>query len=137
MCSKLGRFPLNIAIMASGQICDIDPKVLEKLKQFRFAKKSKGNAAYVFEEDEMYDDITMEDLVDVLPENSPRYIVLSYELHHHDGRNSFPLVFIYWSPNTVKSEMHMLYAGVKTYLQSQADVSKVSRSFGSDWHGLD
>jgi len=76
------------------------------------------------EEDEMHDNISLEDLIEELPENSPRYIILSYELHHSDGRNSFPLVFIYWSPSTVKADMHMLYAGVKTYLQQEAGVSK-------------
>lgn len=35
-----------------------------------------------------------------LPENSPRYVVLSYELNFDDGRKSFPLVLINWAPST-------------------------------------
>ncbi|OZJ03319.1 hypothetical protein BZG36_02269 [Bifiguratus adelaidae] len=119
--------------MSGTQTCEIDPAALEKLRQFRFKKASKGNAAVVFkidrqklliEEDEEHDDITLEDLVEELPENTPRYVILSYELKHPDGRNSFPLVFIYWSPSTVKAEMHMLYASAKSYLQVKADVHK-------------
>lgn len=44
-----------------------------------------------------------------LPENSPRFIVLSYELHHKDGRTSFPLVLIYWAPQTSSMELKTLY----------------------------
>lgn len=44
-----------------------------------------------------------------LPENSPRYIILSYELRHKDGRVSFPLVLIYWAPQTSSMELSTLY----------------------------
>lgn len=44
-------FPVSdggvLMLQAATQICDIDPEVLEKVKQFRFSKKSEGNAAYV------------------------------------------------------------------------------------------
>jgi hypothetical protein len=33
-----------------------------------------------------------------LPESSPRYVVLSYNLVHKDGRTSSPLVLINWAP---------------------------------------
>lgn len=33
-----------------------------------------------------------------LPEASPRYVVLSYNLEHKDGRTSSPLVLINWAP---------------------------------------
>lgn len=41
-----------------------------------------------------------------LPENSPRYVVLSYELKFSDGRVSYPLVLISWAP--VSSEIGMM-----------------------------
>ncbi|KIJ44767.1 hypothetical protein M422DRAFT_30231 [Sphaerobolus stellatus SS14] len=37
------------------------------------------------EEVEQFDSISPEDLAEELPENSPRYVVLSYELEHKDG----------------------------------------------------
>ena len=77
-----------------------------------------------------------------LPENSPRYVVLSYELHHSDGRKSFPLVLINWAPtsseigtltlhasallnfqNTVSS--HTQACVLRPLMLCQADVSKV------------
>jgi len=76
-------------------------------------------------EDKLFDDISIENLVEQLPENSPRYIVLSYELNHKDGRRSYPLVLLYYSPASTKPETHMLYASAKTYFQQKADVTKV------------
>ncbi|RIB12789.1 hypothetical protein C2G38_1785715 [Gigaspora rosea] len=115
--------------------CEVDPELLEKLRKFRFGKKSqKGTSAFVLKidmakllviEDVLYDDISLEDLVEELPENTPRYIVLSYELSHRDGRKSFPLVLIYYSPPSSKPEIHMLYASAKTYFQQKADLNKV------------
>ncbi|KAG0167162.1 hypothetical protein DFQ28_006243 [Apophysomyces sp. BC1034] len=119
--------------MSSTSTCDIDPALVEKLKAFRFAKYSSGNAAFVLQidrkqlkivEDEVYDNISLEDLVEELPENSPRYIVLSYERRHADGRINFPLVFIYWSPSSAKAEVNMLYASAKTYLQETINVMR-------------
>ncbi|RHZ52778.1 hypothetical protein Glove_457g65 [Diversispora epigaea] len=114
--------------------CEIDPEVLEKLKKFRFGKRSQGNAAFVLKidrknllvvEDGIYDNISLSELVDLLPETNPRYIVLSYELSHNDGRRSYPLVLIYYSPPSIKLETHMLYASAKTYFQEKADLNKV------------
>lgn len=40
----------------------------------------------------------LEDLEEALPETSPRYVILSYEYKQSDGRVSYPLMFIYYSP---------------------------------------
>lgn len=45
-----------------------------------------------------------------LPENSPRYVLLSYELKHPDGRTSFPLVLINWAPTSSEIGMMTLHA---------------------------
>jgi hypothetical protein len=78
-----------------------------------------------------------------LPENSPRYVVLSYELNHKDGRKSFPLVLVNWAPTTSEIGMLTLHASALINFQTtvrlpilllshilhllhlQADVSKV------------
>jgi len=60
-----------------------------------------------------------------LPENSPRYVVLSYELKHKDGRTSFPLVLINWSPSSSETGMMTLHASALLNFQNTADVSKV------------
>ncbi|KAI8072168.1 uncharacterized protein B0P05DRAFT_573098 [Gilbertella persicaria] len=113
--------------------CEIDADLVKKLDNFRFAKYESGNAAFVLQidkkslkiiEDEVYDNISIEDLVEELPENTPRFIILSYELKHSDGRVNFPLLFIYWSPSTAKAEINMLYASAKTYLQEKISVNR-------------
>ncbi|KAF9127609.1 hypothetical protein BG015_004509 [Linnemannia schmuckeri] len=117
-----------------SQTCDIDPALLEKLEAFRFAKRSQGNAALICKidkdkllivEDEDEDNLSIEDLAELLPDNTPRYVVLSFELKHDDGRQSYPLVFLYYSPKGVKPELNMLYASAKTYFQNKAGLGKV------------
>ncbi|KAF9968797.1 hypothetical protein BGZ70_005601 [Mortierella alpina] len=114
--------------------CDIDPNLVAKLKAFRFAKRSQGIAALIckidknkllIEEDEDLQLESLDELAESLPENTPRYVVVSYELKHDDGRVSYPLVFIYYSPNGVKPELNMLYASAKTHFQTANDLGKV------------
>ncbi|KAF9079413.1 hypothetical protein BGX29_003719 [Mortierella sp. GBA35] len=127
--------------------CDIDPALLTRLEAFRFAKRSEGNAALIckidknkllIELDEDAEGLSLEDLAELLPENTPRYVVLSYELKHNDGRLSYPLVFLYYSPKGVKPELNMLYASAKTYFQNTVGLGKVfdlqdSESLDDSW----
>lgn len=57
-----------------------------------------------------------------LPENSPRYVVLSYELNHSDGRKSFPLVLVNWAPTS--SEIGMMTLHASALFDFQAAVCK-------------
>lgn len=77
------------------------------------------------EEVEQFDNITIEELAEELPENSPRYVILSYELEHKDGRKSFPLVLLNWAPSSSEIGMLTLHASAFLNFQSTADVSKV------------
>ena len=45
-----------------------------------------------------------------LPENSPRYVIISYPLKHPDGRLAVPLALINWIPTTSSLEMKTLHA---------------------------
>ncbi|CEP15120.1 hypothetical protein [Parasitella parasitica] len=119
--------------MSATSTCEIDDALVQKIKDFRFAKYESGNAAFVLQidrktlkivEDKVHDDISLEDLIEELPENTPRFIILSYELKHDDGRTNYPLLFIYWSPSTAKAEMNMLYTSAKTYLQEKIEVNR-------------
>lgn len=58
-----------------------------------------------------------------LPENSPRYVVLSYELKHSDGRTSFPLILINWAPTSSEIGMMTLHASALWEFQSAASFS--------------
>lgn len=75
------------------------------------------------EEVERLDDISLEDLADELPESSPRYVVLSYNLIHKDGRTSSPLVLINWAP-TCETGLLTLHASALLDFQNTVDVTK-------------
>lgn len=60
-----------------------------------------------------------------LPDNSPRFLLLSYHLSHTDGRTSFPLVLVYWAPQTSSMELLTLYTSALSNLSVKADVGKV------------
>lgn len=53
-----------------------------------------------------------------LPENQPRYIVLSYERTFDDGRVNYPLVLINWSPNGAEAKSLMLHASALINFQN-------------------
>lgn len=100
----------------------------------------------IMEEVEQFDDISIEDLAEgehvtylhptghrarsfshlilpsplELPENAPRYVLLSYELNHSDGRKSFPLVLVNWAPPS--SEMSLLTLHASAFLDFQSTV---------------
>lgn len=64
-------------------------------------------------------------LADSLPENSPRFVLLSHTLQHPDGRVSFPLVILYWAPQTSSMELSTLYTSALSNFSVKADVGKV------------
>ncbi|KAE9409493.1 glia maturation factor beta [Gymnopus androsaceus JB14] len=112
---------------------DIPQDIKDSLRKFRF-RRNEGSAAIVIkinkqkllmEEDEQFDSITIEELAEQLPENSPRYVVLSYALVHSDGRTSYPLVLINWAPLSSEIGHLTLHASALLEFQSTADVSKV------------
>lgn len=74
--------------------------------------------------DEKLEDTTIEQLQDTLPSHQPRYIVLSFRREHDDGRVSYPLCFIYFTPRDSHAELQMLYAASKISLQRTADLTK-------------
>ncbi|KAF8343972.1 uncharacterized protein EI90DRAFT_2987271 [Cantharellus anzutake] len=77
------------------------------------------------EEEDNYDNIPLEDLAEELPENAPRYVVLSYELSHPDGRTSYPLVLINWAPATAETGSLTLHASALIPFQNASDVTRV------------
>lgn len=74
--------------------------------------------------DEELTDITVDDLQESLPSHQPRYVVLSYKQEHKDGRVSFPLCFIFYTPRDSHAELQMMYAGSKIALQNEADLTR-------------
>ncbi|KAL4403045.1 actin filament debranching protein [Malassezia pachydermatis] len=113
---------------------DIDPSLLTELRTFRLSKSTSKGAAFVvkidkkkllIEKEEILDPITPEELEEELPEHSPRFVILSFELHHADGRTSYPLVLIHWAPVSASMELSTLYASALSMFSVKADVGKV------------
>ncbi|ELU43862.1 cofilin/tropomyosin-type actin-binding domain-containing protein [Rhizoctonia solani AG-1 IA] len=110
-----------------SQIVEIPQELKDSLRKFRFARRNAGSAALVvkinkqtlkMEEVEQFDSISMEDLAEELPDASPRYVVLSYELKHDDGRTSFPLVLINWTPQGSETGLMTLHASALIAFQN-------------------
>ncbi|CAL9686644.1 unnamed protein product [Knipowitschia caucasica] len=114
-------------------VCQVCDDLLGKIKKFRFRKET-TNAAIIMKIDkekqlvvleEEYDDISLEDLKDELPERQPRFIIYSYKYVHDDNRVSYPLCFIFSSPVGCKPEQQMMYAGSKNKLVQDGELTKV------------
>ncbi|XP_065919610.1 glia maturation factor gamma-like [Dysidea avara] len=119
------------------QICTVDPGLKEKLKKFRF-RKDKTNGAIVMKinsttmtvvedevDEDVLDNVSLDDLQAELPEHQPRFVAYSYCHKHDDGRISYPLCFIFISPQGCKPELQMMYAGTKTSLVKEGQFTKV------------
>jgi len=111
---------------------DIPQELKDSIRKFRFTRH-KGIAALVvkinkrqliMEVVERFDDTSLEELAEELPEAAPRYVVLSYDLVHQDGRKSSPLVLINWVP-ACETSLLTLHASAFLEFQTLADVSKV------------
>ncbi|PSK41356.1 40S ribosomal protein S13 [Candidozyma pseudohaemuli] len=67
----------------------------------------------------------IEELIEELPDNSPRYVLLSYPIKLSDGRVKSPFVLLYWRPPTTGQENKMLYAGAVELFREKAGVAKL------------
>ncbi|GAB1601367.1 glia maturation factor beta-like [Argonauta hians] len=117
----------------SQPVCELKEDVKERIKQFRFANK-KCTAAVILKVDmntlkviidSEYEDCTVDEIQEDLPDSQPRFVVLSYVYNHSDGRVSYPLVFIFVSPLGCKPEQQMLYAGSVRALTKELEMTKV------------
>lgn len=68
---------------------------------------------------------SMQDLSDELPDNSPRFILLSYPLTLGSGRLSVPYVMLNYLPATCNQETRMLYAGAKELMRNQSEAGRM------------
>uniref|UniRef100_A0A8C5E5J7 Glia maturation factor n=1 Tax=Gouania willdenowi TaxID=441366 RepID=A0A8C5E5J7_GOUWI len=114
-------------------VCEVDESLKDQLRKFRFRKET-NNAAMIIKIDmkkqlvileEEYQDISLDELRNELPDRQPRFIVYSYKYIHADGRVSYPFCFIFSSPIGCKPEQQMMYAGSKNRLVQAAELTKV------------
>lgn len=74
--------------------------------------------------EEVIEQLKIEDLQNCLPSHQPRFIILSYKHEHIDGRISFPLCFIFYTPRDSHRELQIMYAGSKMSLQREANLTR-------------
>ena len=113
-------------------ICSIGEDVKKTLEQFRF-RKEKDTTALILKVDRekqqilidcVMEDTDIQDIQEALPSHQPRYIIISYRRNHSDGRVSFPLCFIFYTPRDSHAELQMLYAGTKMALQKECSLTR-------------
>ncbi|KAJ2910816.1 hypothetical protein GGI21_000464 [Coemansia aciculifera] len=126
----------------STPTCTINASVLKNVEKLRMCKSSEGKevrayfakidpkALEVVDSDELedykqFESISLEDLVDEIPDNAPRYLVLSYRYEYPDKRVSYPLVFIYYCPKTAPPTDRMKYASTQLLFSRSAKLDKV------------
>ncbi|CAI6090050.1 hypothetical protein V2G26_006499 [Clonostachys chloroleuca] len=107
----------------------------EHLRKFRLTtSRAKGPQAVIYLIDKNTHEIrkedstvytSLEEIADELPDNSPRYVLLSYPLTMPDGRLSVPYVLLYYLPDTCNAEMRMLYASAKELVRNTSQVGRV------------
>ena len=111
------------------------PETLSGLNKFRFSSsRSLTLQANIYtidktsyeikqENDEPID--SLDELREELPDNSPRYVIISYLMTTSDGRMKLPYVLVYWIPHTSGQNLRMLYAGATELFRSKAGVSQL------------
>ncbi|GLV48663.1 Glia maturation factor [Carabus blaptoides fortunei] len=115
------------------KVCDISNEAKEAIKKFRF-RKNEHNAALILKVDreahsicidELIEEVTLDELQEQLPGHQPRYIIYSFRHEHGDGRISYPLCFIFFTPRDSQIELQIMYAGTKLALQKEAELTRV------------
>lgn len=67
---------------------------------------------------------SLQDLADALPDNTPRFVLLSYPLQMPDGRTKVPYVLLNYMPTTCNAEARMLYAGAKELMRAESEAGR-------------
>uniref|UniRef100_A0A0V0G5Z4 Putative glia maturation factor beta n=2 Tax=Triatoma TaxID=30075 RepID=A0A0V0G5Z4_TRIDM len=119
--------------MSNVNVCEIGDNVKEAIKQFRFRKTEK-NAALILKVDpqaqkicidDQLEDVSLDELQEILPGHQPRYLVYTCRMEHKDGRISFPMCFIYVTPRDCQTNLQIMYAGTKLAVQKEVNLSHV------------
>lgn len=76
---------------------------------------------------------SIDDLVDELPDNTPRYVLVSYHLTHDDGRQASPLFLVYWIPRTASTELSTLYVRFPTHTKKKRLVLTGDKASAKVW----
>jgi len=112
-------------------ICKPSESIKEVVRGFRFSNSPNTNAIILkidqermeFVIEETLKDCTVEDIRNELPAQHPRFIIISYQ-KQRDGRISYPLCLLFYSPPGSSPEMRIIYAGSRNNLINECDLTK-------------
>lgn len=126
-------------LLRMAELHQVGSETKERIKKFRsstaraddpqiLAIKIQPKPSYeiiIDDDEDLADFKRLEDLAEILPDNIPRFVLLSYPLITIDGRKKNPLVLLYWKPPSVVSqEWKMLYAGALELVRAECAVNK-------------
>ncbi|CAI4056508.1 hypothetical protein SUVZ_02G1920 [Saccharomyces uvarum] len=101
----------------------------DSIKALSIKIEPKPSYEIIIDEDEQEELDELEDLgelAEILPDNSPRFLLTAYPITTKDGIKQTPLILIYWKPMTVVSqEWKMLYAGALEMIRNECGTFKL------------
>ncbi|KXS96319.1 hypothetical protein AC578_9375 [Pseudocercospora eumusae] len=135
-CQPHEHPPLNKPPQSSeSRLYTFSQDTKDQLRKFRLGtSRSKDPQARIYQIEKSTLEIkpqnqktytNLQDLQDDLPENTPRYILLSYPLTLSSGRLSVPYIMLNYLPPTCSSELRMLYAGAKELMKNTAEAGRI------------
>ncbi|KAK6019658.1 kelch repeat protein [Ostertagia ostertagi] len=74
--------------------------------------------------EETMEDCSIDDVREELPQQQPRFLLISYALSHSDGRTSYPMCLVFYSPDGCSPELQMMYAGSRNNLVKECELTK-------------
>mmetsp|Transcript_18341 Transcript_18341/g.45624 ORF Transcript_18341/g.45624 Transcript_18341/m.45624 type:complete len:141 (-) Transcript_18341:162-584(-) len=87
-------------------------------KFITFKIDEKAGVVDVLDVHKKTDEFTFQMVLDKLPADEPRYLVLDWEVENADGCQLSKIFFVSWVPDTVKARTKMLYASSKQALRN-------------------
>ncbi|EYC27681.1 hypothetical protein Y032_0008g126 [Ancylostoma ceylanicum] len=113
-------------------ICGIPEDLKKDLRSFRFSKSTSMNVLILKVDretqqmilDESMEDCSIDDVREELPHQQPRFLLISYALRHADGRVSYPMCLVFYSPPGCSPELQMMYAGSRNNLVQECELTK-------------
>ncbi|KAI9894618.1 MAG: sensitivity to high expression protein she9 [Vezdaea aestivalis] len=123
---------------SESRLYTFSPETLDRLSKFRLGTSRAKQAQAVISQDqinkttleiaaadegEVYTSIAS--LLEELPDNSPRFALLSYPMTTESGRAAAPYCLISYMPVTANNELRMLYAGARETMRQKAEVNRV------------
>jgi hypothetical protein len=106
---------------------EVDDALMQEAKTFRLSNNKSTRAIIAkidlqagrVKQDDLLEGTSLEELLDELPESSPRFILLSHEKKYADGRVSYPLNLISWIPSACSTTAKMAAASCKLSFASK------------------